>query len=132
MCCIYSLIICETFMHRKVLKISVNVLSSLFVRNVRVHGTSKNQCTCFCSLPATYTLHTTCFMIPIFLGVLQRACDRTLFNKPRIYEPTHLILSYDKQRIILVTFPVSNNPLYYYYFVCHPTMCSMSSNVDHS
>ena len=39
------------------IKISVYGLSSYIVTNVRVHSTSKNQCTYICGLPATYTLH---------------------------------------------------------------------------
>ena len=39
------------------IKISVYGLSSFIVTNVRVHSTSKNQCTYICGLPATYTLH---------------------------------------------------------------------------
>ena len=70
MCCIYSLIICRTFIRtgKKVLKISVYDLSYFIARNARVHSicTSKNQCTYFCGLPETYTLRTTCFTIPVF------------------------------------------------------------------
>ena len=45
MCCIYSLIICRAFTHRKVLNLSIHGLSTFIVRNVRVHITSENQFT---------------------------------------------------------------------------------------
>ena len=66
---------------RMVLKISGYGLSSFTVRNVRAHSTSKNQLTCFSSVPTTYTLHTTCFNMPIFGGDVfrnfpQRTCNR--------------------------------------------------------
>ena len=50
----------EIFLDTRTLvqKISVYGSYSFIVRKVRVHSTSRNQCTCFCGLPATYTLHT--------------------------------------------------------------------------
>ena len=43
-------------------KLNLITLSSFVVQTARVHSiyTSKNQCTCYCGLPATYTLRTTC------------------------------------------------------------------------
>ena len=74
---------------RKVLHISVYGLSSFIVRNVRVHSTSKNQCTCFCGLPATYTLHTIC--LPIFLGAVFRNVlqEHTTENNASEYSREH-------------------------------------------
>ena len=68
-----------------VLNTSVYDTSSLIARNVRV--TSKHQCTCFCGLPATYTLHSTMvrILLSLFFRVLSfgTSCKHTTVNNAR-------------------------------------------------
>ena len=55
MCCSN---LCRTFIHRNVLKKSVYGLTCFIVTILRVHTVvllSKDQCACYCGLPATYT-----------------------------------------------------------------------------
>ena len=54
-------------------------LSPFILRNLCVHNTSKNQCTCFCGLPESilHMLLHMCSMIPNFLGVVFRSCKKS-------------------------------------------------------
>ena len=60
--------------------------------------------------PVPYLQH---LALPLTRSTKTRSADEGTFFKqqPRIYEPTHLILSYSKPRIIPGRFPVSYNPL---------------------
>ena len=68
------IIICRTFIHRKVLRISVYGLSSFIVRNVRVHTQyfeiGKINARAFVVCPIHYVLHTVHVLLSLFFWVL--------------------------------------------------------------